>query len=129
MRKFFNRFEWKKLVVIFCIIGAVSLGTNVCIAVLQVNQCNDMSQRYIDIINLSILILLEATIACVFIYTIRNNRRSTWTKTRVEIWAIVAGIISSFLLKIIIKATHRSRSQSSQFGKDSAVNYHIESFL
>ena len=35
----------------------------------------------------------------------------------------------SFGLKILIKATHRSRSQESAFGKDSAVQYHIESFL
>lgn len=38
-------------------------------------------------------------------------------------------MILSFGLKIVIKATHRQRNGGDQFGKDSAVTYHIESFV
>ena len=88
-----------------------------------------MTQRYVDICNLSVLILLELAVGAFFVYTIKNNRSSTWVKTRFETIAIIFGIVSSFALKIVIKATHRTRSQDSSFGKASAVAYHIESFM
>jgi len=86
-----------------------------------------MTQRYIDIANLSVLILLEVLIAIFFVMTIRNNRRITWVKTRCEIFTIVAGVVASLGFKIIIKATHKGRSQN--FGADAAVEYHVGSFL
>lgn len=88
-----------------------------------------MSQRYVDIVNLSILIIMELAVGVFFIMTVKSNRSSTWVKTRFETFAIIIGIISSFGLKILIKATHKTRSQDSSFGKDSAVSYHVDSFL
>lgn len=69
-----------------------------------------MTQRYIDIANLSTLIILELAVGALFIVTVKSNRSSTWVKTRFETYAIIGGIISSFALKIVIKATHRTRS-------------------
>ena len=39
------------------------------------------------------------------------------------------GVLASFGFKIVIKATHLSRSDGGNFGKDSAVSYHLQSFL
>lgn len=105
------------------------LAVNVCILVLQLKSCNTMTQRYIDIANLSCLILIELGVGVFFVATVKNSRSSTWVKTRFETLAIIAGVVFSFLLKIVIKATHRSRSQGSSFGRDSAVLYQVESFL
>ena len=69
-----------------------------------------MTQRYIDIVNLSTLIILELAVGIFFVVTVKSNRSSTWIKTRFETYAIIAGIIASFSLKIVIKATHKTRS-------------------
>lgn len=53
---------------------------------------------------------MEVAVGALFISTVKGNRSSTWVKTRLETYAIIAGIISSFALKIVIKATHKTRS-------------------
>ncbi|TNV78016.1 hypothetical protein FGO68_gene6795 [Halteria grandinella] len=125
----FNEFERKRTLVILGLGETLLLIVNVSIATLQVGHCNQMTQRYIDIANLSTLIIMEIVVGALFVSSVKGNRSSTWVKTRIETYAIIAGIISSFALKIVIKATHKTRSQDSTFGKDSAVSYHVESFL
>jgi len=127
MKQSFNRLERKRLLPLLGLIGASSLGINAAIATFQVEQCNNMTQRYIDIVNLSVLISLEVLVAIFFVWTIRNNRRITWVKTRCEVYSIIAGVLFSFIFKIIIKATHKARSE--KFGKDAAVEYHVGSFV
>lgn len=63
----------------------INLSTNVAIDYLQISNCNSMTQRYVDISNLSILIIMEIIIGVYFVITVRNNRSSTWTKTRIEV--------------------------------------------
>ena len=63
----------------------INLSINVAIDYLQISNCNSMTQRYVDISNLSILIIMEIIIGVYFVITVRNNRSSTWTKTRIEV--------------------------------------------
>ena len=86
-----------------------------------------MIQRYIDIAQLSVLILLEVLAAIFFVRMILNYRRISWVKTRCEIFSIVAAVVSSLGFKIIIKATHKARSKN--FGAEAAVEYHVGSFV
>lgn len=69
-----------------------------------------MIQRYIDIFNLTALIILELAVGALFIVRVRSNRSSTWVKTRIETLAIIGGVVLSFGLKILIKATHKQRN-------------------
>lgn len=105
------------------------LAVNIYNLVSQIQHCNNMNQRYTDIINLSILSCLELAVGLFFIFTVKNNRSNTWLKTKIETIAIIVGVIASFGFKIVIKATHLSRSGSGKFGKDSAISYHTQSFL
>lgn len=70
----------------------INLSINVAIDYLQISNCNSMTQRYVDISNLSILIIMEIIIGVYFVITVRNNRSSTWTKTRIEV-----------IIKVILK--------------------------
>jgi len=88
-----------------------------------------MRQRYTDMINLTILSVLELSVGIFFILTVKNNRSNTWLKTKFETIAIIVGVLASFGFKIAIKATHLKRSESGKFGKESAISYHTQSFL
>ena len=95
----------------------INLSINVAIDYLQISNCNSMTQRYVDISNLSILIIMEIIIGVYFVITVRNNRSSTWTKTRIE---VIIKVILELIdicnnnwgrLQSLVQDWHQSNSQ------------------
>ena len=95
----------------------INLSINVAIDYLQISNCNSMTQRYVDISNLSILIIMEIIVGVYFVITVRNNRSSTWTKTRIEVIIIVILELVDICnnswgrLQSLVQDWHQSNSQ------------------
>ena len=63
----------------------IVFAANIIIVVKQIQHCNNMTQRYMDIVDLSFLSALEIAVGAFFIVTVRNNRSITWVKTRIDV--------------------------------------------
>lgn len=89
----FNRFERSRLLTLLVIMEVALLALNIAIVVLQIQSCNTMTQRLIDIGVLSCMIVFEVAIGLLFIHRVRANRRSTWVKTKIEVTSYISHMV------------------------------------